>query len=183
MGTVNVKGVRKMKGHKFEIPAAMQPEVDQLLKGVNEDDKVKVFEEEYVNCFKPIDIPEAYFKRPASMRSGEDYTVEVDMHVVLGEGDDQESYDITAAGNGPINAVANGLLQTQYMSLFKFIHYSEHALNDDFNSYAVCYICIENPVGEQFWGVGIHTDILLAAVNALISAINRREAAELAANN
>lgn len=171
-----------MKQHKFDIPEAMQPEVDELLKGVSEDERLEVFENEYVNRFLPIDIPEAYFNRPKDMRSGDDYQVEVDMHVILGEGDEQESYDIKAKGNGPLNAVANGLLQTQYMSLFKFVHYSQHALSEDFNSIGVCYICIENPVGDRFWGVGCHTDILLAAVNALITAINRREAAELAAN-
>lgn len=171
-----------MEKHRFNIPEEMKPEVEKLLEGVADEDRVAVFEKEYVNRFYPIDIPEAYFVRPKNMRSGEEYIVDVEMKVVLGEGDDQESYDIKASGNGPINAVANGLLQTQYMSLFKFIHYSEHAINDDFNANAVCYLCIENPVGERFWGAGVHTDILLAAVNALITAINRREAAELAAN-
>ena len=72
-----------MKQHKFDLPEAMQPEVDKLLEGVSEDEKLKVFEEEYVNKFYPIDIPEAYFNRPANMRAGDDYSVEVDMHVVL----------------------------------------------------------------------------------------------------
>lgn len=171
-----------MKKKMYSVPEAMKPEVDALLKGITkEEDRIAKFEEEYVNRFYPIDIPEAFFRRPVHMRSGEDYVVEVEMKVVLGSGDDQESYDIVASGNGPLNAVANGLLQTQYASLFKFDAYHEGAMNDDFNSYAEAYIAIVDPVGNKFWGTGLHTDILLAAVNALISALNRREAAELAA--
>ena len=172
-----------MEKKMYSVPADMQPEVDALLKGIEaKEDRIAKFEEEYVNRFYPLDITEAYFKRPISMRSGEDYIVDVEMHVVLGSGDDREAYDIEATGNGPLNAVANGILQTQYASLFKFVAYHECAMNDDFNSYAEAYICIEDPIGNRFWGVGLHTDILLAAVNALISAINRREEKELAAN-
>ena len=36
------------------------------------------------------------------------------------------------------------------------------------------YVCIEDKNGDVFWGVGTHEDIILASVNALVSALNRQ---------
>ena len=72
-----------------------------------------------------------------------------------------------------MDAVSNALQKTKYNFNYKFITYSEHALSQDSNSKAAAYICIEDTNGRDFWGVGTHDDIILASVNALVSAINR----------
>ena len=38
---------------------------------------------------------------------------------------------------------------------------------------AAAYICIADKNGNEYWGVGTQADIILASVNALVSALNR----------
>ena len=82
-------------------------------------------------------------------------------------------YDFEALGNGRLDAISNALKMSPYTFNYKFITYSEHALSADSHSKAAAYICIEDQEGSQFWGVGTHEDIILASVNALVSALNR----------
>jgi 2-isopropylmalate synthase len=93
----------------------------------------------------------------------------VKMRVVI----DGQQYNLEADGNGRLDAVSNGLKKTQYHFDYKFITYSEHAISSDSNSKAAAYVCIEDRDGNQYWGVGTHADIILASVNALVSALNR----------
>ena len=54
------------------------------------------------------------------------------------------------------------------------IHYSEHALDPDTDSRACSYVGLKWPDGRETWGCGTHTDIIVAGVRALVSAINNR---------
>ena len=84
-----------------------------------------------------------------------------------------EMFQVTAEGNGRLNAINNALKKTPYNFDYTLITYSEHALETSSSSRAAAYICIEDSVGSQYWGVGTHDDIILASVNALVSALNR----------
>ena len=85
-----------------------------------------------------------------------------------------KEYEFEAVGNGRLDAISNALKQSPYTFNYKFITYSEHALSTESTSKAAAYVCIEDGDGNQFWGVGIHEDIILASVNALVSALNRQ---------
>ena len=91
------------------------------------------------------------------------------MRVVIGD----KVYNLQADGNGRLDAVSNALRKTGYHFDYKFITYSEHAVSADSNSKAAAYICIADSEGNKYWGVGTHADIVLASVNALVSALNR----------
>ena len=81
--------------------------------------------------------------------------------------------DISADGNGPLDAVSNALkkfIQMDYTNLT----YNEHALSIGSTSKAVTYVSVTFMDGEKVWGAGIHDDIIAASINALISAINRK---------
>ena len=78
-----------------------------------------------------------------------------------------------AAGNGRLDAVANAIEQAAGMD-FTLIHYSEHALDPDTDSRACSYVGLKWPDGRETWGCGTHTDIIVAGVRALVSAINNR---------
>ena len=91
------------------------------------------------------------------------------MRVVIND----EVFHLDAEGNGRLDAVSNALKKTNYHFDYKFITYSEHAISADSNSKAASYVCIADVNGNTYWGVGTHTDIILASVNALVSALNR----------
>ena len=129
-----------------------------------------IFKKEYINDFKPLDIQTAVFTHDQNThRQGSD-TVKVDMHVDIAG----DQFDCEAYGNGRLDAVSNALKKTPYnFNNYKFVTYSEHALSPDSNSQAAAYVCIADKDDQEYWGVGTHDDIILASVNALVSALNR----------
>ena len=78
-----------------------------------------------------------------------------------------------AVGNGRLDAVANAIEQTTGMH-FTLVHYSEHALDNDTDSRACCYVGLKWASGKETWGCGTHTDIIVAGIRALVSAINNQ---------
>ncbi len=78
---------------------------------------------------------------------------------------------ITGAGTGPIDAFVNAL--SSHLGLALSVHdYSEHSLQVGSNAAAVCYMEVDHPAGRA-WGVGMHTNIVAASLEAIVSAANR----------
>jgi len=171
-------GVSYVLEHNFGylIPKDMRQEVGYLMKDISDKqhtelspaDIFEVFRKEYINDFTPIDITDASFSHLSSTKD-EDSTYGVKMRVVIGD----EIYNLNAEGNGRLDAVSNALKQTPYSFEYKFITYFENAISADSNSKAAAYVCIADKGGNRYWGVGTHADIILASVNALVSALNR----------
>ena len=160
----------------YAIPKEMREELGYMVKDVSDKahkelspaEVYQVFAKEYVNVFKPIDITDATFRKVSDYKSNDGYIVDMVVRIM-----DRE-YSLEGVGNGRLDAVRNALKQSPYTFDYKFITYSEHALSSESTSKAASYVCIEDADGDQFWGVGIHEDIILASVNALVSALNRQ---------
>jgi 2-isopropylmalate synthase len=56
---------------------------------------------------------------------------------------------------------------------FDLVSYSEHSLGIGADSKAVAYIEIRTGSGQSCYGAGIDTNIEIASINALLSALNR----------
>ena len=52
--------------------------------------------------------------------------------------------------------------------------YHEHALTRGSSSKAVSYIEVLDADNENWWGAGVDTDIIVAGIKALVSAINSK---------
>ena len=122
-----------------------------------------VFEENYLNHTHPLNVPDAHFIQ----NSDGSITASI---VITGGG---SSVKCTAIGNGRLDAVATALEKQTGMH-FTLVHYSEHALDSDTNSRACSYVGLKWASGEETWGCGTHTDIIVAGIRALVSAINNR---------
>ena len=166
------------RDHGFDIPQAMRPEVGYMMKGISDkraeelsaDEIFQIFKDEYINYFDPLDITHATFTHLSTTKSEDANAYGVEMRVVIND----EIYFLKAEGNGRLDAVSNALRKTNYnFSNYEFITYSEHAISADSNSMAAAYICIADRKGNEYWGVGTQADIILASVNALVSALNR----------
>jgi 2-isopropylmalate synthase len=86
--------------------------------------------------------------------------------------------EITGEGNGPLAALVNGLCSItvvqQYVGdRFEITNYSEHALGSGETAAAISYIQIKTSDGKSRWGAGVDTNIELASVRAVLSALNR----------
>ena len=56
---------------------------------------------------------------------------------------------------------------------FEIVTYSEHALSAGEEAAAIAYIQIKHSNGRTRWGAGVDTNIELASVRAVLSALNR----------
>ncbi|MDF2610076.1 MAG: leuA [Lachnospiraceae bacterium] len=78
-----------------------------------------------------------------------------------------------ATGNGPIDAVQNGLHKEMDVDV-KVLDYSEHALGEGANAQAAAYIhLLDRKTGKAVFGVGVSSNITRASIRAIFSALNR----------
>jgi len=75
-------------------------------------------------------------------------------------------------GNGPLAALVHGFSQVG-VPKFEISNYSEHALSSGEGAAAIAYIQIKSANGQSRWGAGVDTNIELASVKAVLSALNR----------
>jgi 2-isopropylmalate synthase len=75
-------------------------------------------------------------------------------------------------GNGPLAALVHGFT-TAGVPRFEISNYSEHALSSGEGAAAIAYIQIKSADGKSRWGAGVDTNIELASVRAVLSALNR----------
>ena len=122
-----------------------------------------MFERTYLNHTSPVNVPSAHFVQ------NEDSTITANV-VVSNNGKNVET---SATGNGRLDAVATAIEQATGLH-FTLVHYSEHALDSDTNSRACSYVGLKRASGRETWGCGTHTDIIVAGIRALVSAINNK---------
>jgi len=85
---------------------------------------------------------------------------------------DGKPVEISAEGNGPLAALVHGF-STAGLPRFEIVSYSEHALSAGEEAAAIAYIQIKHSNGRSRWGAGVDTNIELASVRAVLSALNR----------
>ncbi len=80
--------------------------------------------------------------------------------------------DISGEGNGPLAALVHGFGQAG-VPRFEITNYSEHALGAGEEAAAIAYIQVRLANEKTRWGAGVDTNIELASVRAVLSALNR----------
>ena len=79
---------------------------------------------------------------------------------------------IEGKGNGPIDAFFDALKQLGLPD-YKFISYHEHAIGSGADAKACAYIELRTPEGANVYGVGVHSNINVASLKGIVSAVNR----------
>jgi 2-isopropylmalate synthase len=85
---------------------------------------------------------------------------------------DGHAAEFSGEGNGPLAALVHGF-STVGVPKFEIANYSEHALSSGETAAAISYIQIKTADGKSRWGAGVDTNIELASVKAVLSALNR----------
>ena len=83
-----------------------------------------------------------------------------------------ERLDLTGEGNGPIAAFV-AALEAAGVPKVEVADYKEHALGAGSEASAIAYIQVRLPDGRTRWGAGTDTNIELASIKAVVSALNR----------
>lgn len=79
---------------------------------------------------------------------------------------------VTGTGNGPIAAFVNALIQDAGVPAFEVASYREQSLGEGTEASALACIQIKTS-GRTVWGAGVDTNIELASIQAVLSAVNR----------
>jgi 2-isopropylmalate synthase len=79
--------------------------------------------------------------------------------------------EIGASGNGPIDAFVRALRADLAVEL-EVLDYHEHALGRGADARAAAYVTVESK-GERASGAGIHPNLVMASLEAVVSAVNR----------
>jgi 2-isopropylmalate synthase len=82
-------------------------------------------------------------------------------------------FHVSGEGNGPLAALVHGICHLESVPRFEITNYSEHALASGEEASAISYIQIKTADGKTRWGAGVDTNIELASVRAVLSALNR----------
>ena len=85
---------------------------------------------------------------------------------------DGKAVEFFGEGNGPLAALVHGFSQIG-VPRFEISNYREQALGSGETAAAIAYIQIKSAAGKARWGAGVDTNIELASVKAVLSALNR----------
>ncbi|HEX8297131.1 MAG TPA: alpha-isopropylmalate synthase regulatory domain-containing protein, partial [Chthoniobacteraceae bacterium] len=80
---------------------------------------------------------------------------------------------LTGKGNGPIAAFVRALAAADGGPKIEIANFKQHALGAGTEASAIAYVQIKLPEGQQKWGAGVDTNIELASIKAVLSAVNR----------
>ncbi|MBQ8209628.1 MAG: 2-isopropylmalate synthase [Clostridia bacterium] len=158
------------KQYGYVLPMKMREDVGYCVKDVSDkghkelqpDEVFTVFNDNYVNVIDgPVKYMDCHFVRKP------------DTVVYLTVEHNGIVDDVSASGNGRLDAVANALHKCGIK--FDHLEYTEHALNVGSTSKAVSYVSVTMEDGKVSWGVGVDDDIIVSSIYALFSAINRYE--------
>ena len=83
-----------------------------------------------------------------------------------------EERTIEGVGNGPIDSFVDALGKGCGVSL-KVQDYQEHAVGHGADATAVAYVEATGENGQKIWGVGMHPNITVASLRAVVSAANQ----------
>ncbi|QLY78487.1 2-isopropylmalate synthase [Clostridium intestinale] len=157
----------------FTIPKFMQKDLslviqniaDKSAKEVNAETILEAFKDNYLNISAPLALES--FEISSKEFSSQDICIKAEMK------NNSEKVNITGSGNGPIDAFVHAL-----NGLFggcKVTSYTQHSLGNDSNAESVAYIEITDDKNESYYGVGTDSNIILASIKGIISAVNKRK--------
>lgn len=160
------------KEYGFQLPKQMQKEFGKTINDIADrsggeitvDGVYEAFQKEYIERNTPLSVHDFTARRCSADGKTIDCTVEAEFH--------GKSKSLQGRGNGPIAAFVQALAPENLPS-FEILSYSEHSLGRGADSQAVSYIEIKTERGLRLYGAGIDTNIEMASIKAVVSAVNR----------
>src|SRR5882724_10630865 len=154
-------GIELPKEMQREFGPIANEEVDRLGREVSGAELKSMFWREYIERVKP-------WKLGNFRTHSENGKVRCRARLLR----DDQPVEFSGEGNGPLAALVHGI-GTVGVPRFEIAHYSEHALSSSEETATIAYIQIKHANGRTRWGAAVDTNIELASVNAVLSALNR----------
>jgi len=160
----------------YQLPKAMHVELGKIIKHLADacgeelsgTQILQAFEQEYLHCNEPFALESFRVEEVVGQDGSKAVacTARVSIDGVVRE--------LHGRGNGPIDAFVQALNQGDIAD-FKVLSYTEHALEQGAEAQAIAYIQIQTSSGTTCFGAAIDTNIELAAVKAVLSALNHSQ--------
>jgi 2-isopropylmalate synthase len=154
----------------FTLPKMMRVEFGKIINRIADEKGAELSPAEIYTAFKA-----EYLEREAPLklekfRALTTQSGEVECHSqVLWNG---QKHELRGKGNGPIDAFVVAL-RDNGVPTFDVLNFAEHSLEGGAEARAVAYVQIAQPDGSTFYGAAIDTNIELASIKAVLSALNR----------
>jgi 2-isopropylmalate synthase len=164
-------GVAYVLEHEFgfQLPKLMHKEIGRIINDLADSRGTELTPEEIRRAFE-----QEYLERTSPLALRHFRTSESDGRVgcVAGVVIDGVARELTGSGNGPIDAFVRALHGAD-LPPFEVASYAEHSLGSGAEARAVSYIQIKTARGHAHFGAGTDTNIELASIKAVVSAVNR----------
>jgi 2-isopropylmalate synthase len=156
----------------YQLPKAMHRDFGRIINRVADErgeelppeDILKLFKEEYLDREQPLKLIDF-----TQMPMGHAIECRATMEK------DGAAQEITGSGNGPVAAFVHALLSCG-LDPFEVVSYSEHSLGTGAEAKAVAYFEIKSGAGATTFGAATDTNIEIASLKAVLSALNRQGA-------
>ena len=164
-------GVAYVLEHEFgyQLPKLMHKEIGRIINDLADSKKTELtageiheaFRQEYIDRKEPVALIDLQtIERGEQLSCKACLLVNGVERITLGK------------GNGPIDAFVHALHESG-LPPFELLNYSEHSLDTGAQARAVSYIQIQTSRKHTYFGAGIDTNIELASIKAVLSAVNR----------
>lgn len=158
-------GYKLPRGLQEEFSSIIQKYSEIVQREVKQEEIIEKFEEEFIKTQKKYELKSCKINESENEESGEKETI-IEFEISV----DGEKKKVVGTGNGPIDAFKNGI---KSISSFNVTDYSEHTLGEGSDAKAVAYIQIETQNKVRKYGAGVDTNIAVASIKSLVSALNR----------
>ena len=143
---------------KEAVSYAVKHESDVLHKELKAEEIFGVFGKKFLSPRSVFSLGEVHYRQENGITAS--------VQVVEGE----KKTVVEATGNGRLDAVSNAL-KKHFGVQFNLTGYEQHALSSGSFAQAISYLGVETKE-RIYWGAGENSDITLASVQALVSALN-----------
>ena len=159
-------GIILPKGMQTDIGIAVKSKADTLQRELSSEEVFSVFKDGWLNTdskLKILDVAETHLdsaseKDSVLCRASVSYN--------------GENYSVGAKGNGPLAAFVEALKQTP-VPVFSISSFHEHAVGSGSDTDAMAYVELTFENGQKTWGAGKSSNIGLAGIKAIVSAVNQ----------
>ena len=158
----------------YRLPKEMHPEFGNIVKAASdafgdelkEEQIVDLFNREYVEFDGKYKLASHSFLEQRELDGTTRFEGKIDVC-----GDMKE---VAGVGNGPIDSFFQALAGIGVEG-YEFVNYHEHAISRGSDAKGICYIELKIPGNGHIFGVGIDSNINVAALLGILCAINRAE--------
>ncbi|MBB5348861.1 2-isopropylmalate synthase [Desulfoprunum benzoelyticum] len=160
----------------FKLPKEMHPEFGTIIQDLTEREGRELqpqeiydsFEKVYLSVSQPFALKGFNTVKRHFDSADKASFADVEANLLV----DGVERTLKGSGNGPLDAFC-AAMKASVAGEFTLCSYHEHALSGGQSAKAAAYIEIEDAGGSRFWGVGVDTDIIVASIKAVMSALNR----------